>query len=177
MRTIAFLIMTSCLLLLIGVTRQAFTISVSEPPGLLNPTIHFSVHPEYRDLFFATLLAATISAYCFAMIAWTEQKLNQLRALIAGTRSKRVFIQPPDVRLLKNAIRAGNLTAVRKCAKESAFRVTDERYLTPLELADLYERQPIVDALRAAMLKHAQKRAAPGQQVAVPSSPFALRQD
>lgn len=175
MRTTAFLIMTSSFLVLIGVTHRAVTISVSVPPGMLNPTIHFSLHPDSRDIFYSTLLAAAVSAYGYAVIAWTEQRLEQLRASIAGAEPENGFTQPADLRLLKDAIRAGNVAAVRRYARESVLQSADERYLTPLELADVYGRQPVVDALGAAMLKHAKRNAAPGQRVALPSSPFSLR--
>lgn len=175
MKAIALLILATCVLVLVWVISRAFTVSLSNASGLLNPTIHLTLHPDFREMFFATLLAASISAYCFAMIAWTEQRLDQLVALISGVGSESGFIQPRDVRLLKEAIRSGDLAAVRKHAKWSAFEAIDDRYLTPLELADLYEHPPIIDALRSAMLKHTQKQAAPGQRITPPSSQFALR--
>ena len=175
MRTVAALIMASSLVALIWVLHEAVIISVDYPPGLTNPTIRLGFHPELRDMLFAMLLVSAVSAYCFAMISWTEQKLAEMRSLIDTHRTTARVRQPAAVRRLKDAIRSGDPAAVRKYAKQTALEVIDDHSLTPLELADLYENQPVVDALRAAMMKHARYRTPPGQPVATPSSEFALR--
>lgn len=174
MKHTAFLIMTSTLVALAWVTYHALSFSASTPPGLLNPNLQFALHADSREAFFSTLLACGVSAYSFAMISWTEGKLDQLRGVIEGGRTPTVVAQPVEVRLLKEAIRSGDLAAVRKHAKKSVLDLVDEHYLTPLELADLYEQQPIIKALTAAMLKHAEKKRPPGQRILTPSSQFAL---
>lgn len=175
MRTVAALILASSLAALIWVAHEAVIISIHYPPGLTNPTLHFGLHPELRDMLFAMLLVTAVSAYCFAMVSWTEQKLAEIRSVVDTRRSPNRVGQPPAVRRLKNAIRSGDPAAVLKYAKPSALEVIDDHALTPLELADLYENQPVVDALRTAMMKHARYRTAFGQPLTPPSSEFALR--
>ncbi len=177
MRTIAALIMASSFVALIWVAHEAIIISVYHPPGLTNPTIHFGLHPELRDMLFAMLLVTAVSAYCFAMVSWTERRLAEICSTVDTGRTPSRVTEPATVRRLKDAIRSGNPAAVLKYAKQPALEVIDDHYLTPLELADLYENQPVVDALRAAMMKHARYRTPPGQPITPPSSEFALQKN
>lgn len=176
MRTLAGLIMVSSLSVLVWVMHDAVVVGVLHTPGLANPTVHLTLDPEFRDVLFAMTLVAAISAYCFATITWTEQKLEEIRSLVHQTRTASEVRQPLEVRLLKDAIRAGDTAAVQRHAKPSAFSFIDNHYLTPLELADLYENQPVIDALRAAMQKHGRRGSTPGAPVMPLSSQFALRQ-
>jgi hypothetical protein len=63
--------------------------------------------------------------------------------------SPSVLAQPPEVRLLKDAIRSGDLVAVRKYARKPALEFLDDRFFTPVELAELYGHEAIVAALRS----------------------------
>ncbi len=176
MRTVAALIMASSLAVLIWVLHEALIVTVLHPPGLANPTVRLTVDPDFRDILFAMLLVAAISAYCFATITWTERKLQEIRSLIDRRRMSTGPRQPDSIRLLKDAIRAGNADVVRSHARRSALDVIDSRLLTPLELADLYENQDVVDALRAEMERQARRRKFSGSTGTPISSPFALRQ-
>lgn len=175
MRTIAALIMTSSLAALIWVMHEALVISVSHSPGLINPTIQLGLKPDFRDMLFAMLLVAAISTYCYGSIAWTEKKLQEIRSLLGASHATESSRQPEEVRRLKEAIRSGDAGAVKRHAKRAAFRYNDDHFLTPIELADLYGNQPVIDALRTEMLKQARQKAVPGQPVSAPSSQFALR--
>lgn len=173
MRLIAALIMIVSQIALIWVLHEAVEIAVAHPRGLTNPTLHFSLNPDLRDMVFAMSLVAAVSTYCFALVSWIARQLTPSKPdKVATPPATR---QPASLRLLNDAIRAGDADGVRKFAKRTAFDRLDDEALSPWELADLYENQAVIEALRSAMVKRAQSSGAPGQRIQIPSSAFALR--
>lgn len=146
-------------LLLLLLTAFAFAaILVSEvsvhivAEGLANPTFHFDLVPGSRELVLAGFLAAAVAGYAYVLVVWAEHRFQRLAALLGRDRSFE-FAQPPAVRNLKNAIRSGDATAIRRHARRDAFADDDPRFFTPVELAELYGDEAIIEMVREAARK------------------------
>lgn len=151
MKALALTTMLATLLGLVMLTLNILMVTVRVPAGMMNPVIHLELVPGTRDEFLACLLATIIAAYFYAVVAWIDGKLHRLRAEVLGDTVESHLVQPPEVQQLKNAIRRGDLPAIRHCMTESALAFTDERFMTPLELAELYGREDVILAVRKAV--------------------------
>lgn len=155
MKAMALTVMIASLLGLVMLTLNIATVSVASPPGLMNPVVHFALLPGTRDEFLACLLASVIAAYFYAVVSWFDREIHRVRRDVFGDRGEEALEQPLDVRLLKSAIRSGDLAAVRRCATRSAFTFADAQFMTPVELAELYGRPDVIRAVRQAAARFA----------------------
>jgi hypothetical protein len=136
---------------LVMLTANILCLTIHTPTGSMNPIFHFQLQAGTRDEFLTCLLAVAIAAYFYAVVAWMDAKLSHLREEIVDDAPVVHLAQPLEVRRLKDAIRAGDLTAIRRYATDTALAYSDERFMTPLELAELYGREDTVQALQNAL--------------------------
>jgi hypothetical protein len=144
--------------------------------GLANPGVRIELRPGTQVYFLASLLAALIGSYIYAVVAWIDRRLERLHASLPTETLRDAYEQPPEVKLLKDAIRAGDVAAVRRYAGETALAFTDERLLTPYELAELYGDPAVIAAVSEAFRRYA-GRSLQRDSGATPPSRFATRQD
>lgn len=149
MKTLALAILALSLAALAAILAQIALVQVDADNGMLNPTLHLTVIPGSRDVLFAGVLAAAFSAYGYAVIRWTERRLQRILSLIDREQPFE-YAQPRAVQRLKDAIRAADPTAVERHARKSALSFRDERFFTPFELAELYGDEKVISALRKA---------------------------
>lgn len=174
MKAIAALIMAGSLIAWIWVLHEALVIAVTNNAGLTNPTVHISVRAEMRDMVFAMSLVAAVATYCYALVRWMERRFAAITPSEAEALAPTTSGQPSSLRLLKDAIRRGDVAAVRRLARRTTLEIGEESAFTPLELADLYGNQDVVDALQVALSKLAQTTASKRERPVTLSSPFAL---
>lgn len=173
MKAVAALIMAGSLIAWIWVVNEALEIAIHPSPGLTNPTVHVSVRAEMRDMLFAMSLVTAVATYCYALVRWMERRFAAI-----GPSDTQVVpsdgIRHPPLALLKEAIRRGDVAAVRRLARRATLEAGENSALTPLELADLYGNQEVIEALEAAIRKLAQTSPGTGRRPLALSSPFAL---
>jgi hypothetical protein len=149
MKAIALAILALSLAALAAILAHIALVEVDADNGMLNPTIRLTVNPGTRDVLFAGVLAAAFSAYGYAVIRWTDRRLQRILCLIDRDQPFE-YAQPHAVQRLKDAIRAADPTAVERYARKSALSFRDERFFTPFELAELYGDQNVISALHKA---------------------------
>jgi hypothetical protein len=79
-----------------------------------------------------------------------DGNLTRLREELVADGPVVHLAQPLEVRRLKDAIRAGDVALIRRYATDAALDYSDERFMTPLELAELYGREEAIQALQRA---------------------------
>jgi hypothetical protein len=173
MKTAAFAVM---LIGWVGLAMLLARIAVVVPEtdaGLVNPGIRIELRPGTQVYFLAGLLAALIGSYIYTVVAWVEWRLKRLHASLPAGAEREASAQPREVKLLKDAIRAGDVAAVRRYAGEAAFSFNDECLLTPYELAELYGDPAVIAAVGEAFRRYV-GRHPPGSADAPPPSRFAM---
>ncbi|RYU57573.1 hypothetical protein EWI61_12835 [Methylolobus aquaticus] len=153
MKAFALSVLIATLLALIMLTANILNITVQSPDGMMNPVFQFQLQTGTRDELLTCLLASVIAAYFYAVVAWMDGKLARLREELVADAPVIHLAQPLEVRQLKDAIRTGDLAAIRRYATDTALAYSDERFMTPFELAELYGRQDAVQALHRAASK------------------------
>lgn len=152
MRVLALLLLLLTAFAFGAILVSELSVHVVSGKGLANPSFHFELTPGSRELVLAGFLAASVAGYAYALVVWAEHRFQRLAALLEHDRSFE-FAQPPAVRNLKNAIRSGDATAIRRYARRDAFADDDPRFFTPVELAELYGDEAIIAMVREAARK------------------------
>lgn len=174
MKAIAALIMAGSLIAWTWVLNEALEIAIRPSPGLTNPIVHVSIRADMRDMLFAMSLVAAVASYCYALVRWMERRFAAIGAFENQFGPAATSSQPAPLGLLKEAIRRGDVAAVRRLARRTTLEAGEESALTPLELADLYGNQDVIDVLKASISKLAQTSPGAGKRPLALSSPFAL---
>jgi len=174
MKALALTVLIASALALSMLTVNIVRVTVQTPDGSMNPVFLFQLQPGTRDEFLTCLLAAAIAAYFYAVVAWMDGKLSRMREEVIGDLPPAHLAQPLQVRLLKDAIRAGDLAAIGRYGTSDALDFCDERFMTPLELAELYGRKDVLEAVTKAVHGRAKPRF--GIRVQTLESPQAQRQ-
>jgi len=154
MKALTLTLMLAALLGFAVLTLNAVSVTVAQPEGLMNPIVHFALAPGTRDEFLSGLLGSAISVYLYTVVTWIDRQLCALRHDGSSATTAVELAQPLAVRQLKDAIRAGDIDAVHRWATRATLAFSDDRFMSPLELAELYGRDEIVRALRAAAARN-----------------------
>lgn len=153
MKAFALSVLIATLLALIMLTAHILNITVQTPDGMMNPVFQFDLRTGTRDEFLTCLLASVIAAYFYAVVAWMDGKLTRLREELVADAPVMHLAQPLEVRQLKDAIRSADLAAIGRYATDAALDYSDDRFMTPFELAELYGHEEVVQALHRAASK------------------------
>lgn len=175
MRTAALVILAlSGLGLSIFLARFAVC-SVEAPPGMLNPALRIELPPSRQAQFLALFLWTLAAAYFYLVVAWAERQFEAIRSRLPAAIPESEVRQSPAVTRLKDAIRAGDVPAIRAHADEEALAFRDEALLTPYELAELYGDEVALQAVRE-VYRRRRGGDGRGRRGGVPASRFATGQ-
>jgi hypothetical protein len=154
MKTTALTVTATTVAAFIMLLLKTTTVTVYHEAGLLNPILRFQVPPERETYLTMGLLTVAYSMYTYWIIACFNENLAALRQAMPKPEETAGETQPLKVRALKDAIRSGDPQAVRELANDGfALNFADARYLTPLELAELYGNENVIAIIRDALAR------------------------
>jgi hypothetical protein len=175
MKTATFTIMIMSWTGLVILLARIAVVTLQSDTGLPNPAIRIELLPDTRIYFFSVFSWALMASYLHAVVSWADRRMNGMEAALPVETANEAYRQPREVKRLKDAIRAGDVEAVRCYADEIALSHRDESVLTPYELAELYGNPAVIAAMAAAFRRHF-GGPAQGDPSAAPSNRFASGQ-
>jgi hypothetical protein len=148
---------------------------IEAPPGMLNPDLRIELPPDRQTQCLVLALWTLAAAYVYLVVAWAERQFEALRSRWPATIPEPEARQPSAAKQLKDAIRAGDVPAIRAHADEESLVFRDEGLLTPYELAELYGDEAVIEAVREAY-RRCPGHIDHGRSAGVPASRFVTEQ-
>jgi magnesium-transporting ATPase (P-type) len=152
MKTTTFAVMTLMLAAFIILFVKITSFSIYYEVGLLNPFFHFQVLSGMQVYLIIGLLAVAYGVYTHWIVEQLNQNLMTIRQLLSQPVEIVEETQPVRVKTLKTAIRSSDVQTVREFAMDgNTMAYADERFLTPLELAEIYGNESIIAIIKEAL--------------------------